>query len=160
PFGFAGGYTDPDGLIYLVNRYYAASTGQFLSVDPEVSSTLQPYAYADGDPVSASDPSGLRVPVPGPAPYPISCKHGWYRVDAEGSDAEIIYDCEKGEIQWGFTLSAFNQSIAVGDVTETGMIWFRDGVGPKHAEAHVRTPSYRFHGTFPVPAEVPRIGSR
>ncbi|EQD70928.1 Rhs family protein [mine drainage metagenome] len=44
PFGYAGGYTDPTGLIYLVNRYYDPSTGQFLSVDPLVSLTDQPYA--------------------------------------------------------------------------------------------------------------------
>ena len=36
PFGFAGGYTDPTGLIYLINRYYDPATGQFLSVDPDV----------------------------------------------------------------------------------------------------------------------------
>jgi RHS repeat-associated protein len=59
PFGFAGGYTDPTGLIYLVNRYYDPSTGQFLSVDPEVRTTLQPYAYTQGNPVSQTDPAGL-----------------------------------------------------------------------------------------------------
>ena len=36
PFGFAGGYTDPTGLIYLIGRYYDPQTGQFLSVDPLV----------------------------------------------------------------------------------------------------------------------------
>jgi RHS repeat-associated protein len=59
PFGFAGGYTDPTGLIYLINRYYDPSTGQFLSVDPEVRKTLQPYAYTAGNPVSQTDPTGL-----------------------------------------------------------------------------------------------------
>jgi RHS repeat-associated protein len=58
PFGFAGGYTDPDGLIYLLNRYYKPSTGQFTSVDPDLSQTLAPYAYTDGDPVSNIDPTG------------------------------------------------------------------------------------------------------
>jgi RHS repeat-associated protein len=58
PFGFAGGYTDPTGLIYLINRYYDPSTGQFLSVDPDISSTLQPYAYTGGNPVSQTDPTG------------------------------------------------------------------------------------------------------
>ncbi len=37
PFGYAGGYTDPDGLIYLLNRYYDPATGQFISVDPAIS---------------------------------------------------------------------------------------------------------------------------
>jgi RHS repeat-associated protein len=58
PFGYAGGYTDPTGLIYLVNRYYDPQTGQFLSVDPDVAQTGAPYDYADGDPVSGTDPTG------------------------------------------------------------------------------------------------------
>lgn len=61
PFGFAGGYTDPTGLIYLINRYYDPSTGQFLSVDPDVSSTRQPYAYTAGNPVTEADPTGLAA---------------------------------------------------------------------------------------------------
>jgi len=71
PFGFAGGYTDPTGLIYLVNRYYDPATGQFLSVDPEVASTLQPYAYAAGNPVSETDPTGM-VSARGTASWALS----------------------------------------------------------------------------------------
>jgi RHS repeat-associated protein len=41
-FGYAGGYTDPDGLIYLINRYYDPATGQFTSVDPDVVDTSCP----------------------------------------------------------------------------------------------------------------------
>jgi RHS repeat-associated protein len=59
PFGYAGGYTDPTGLIYLINRYYDPATGQFTSVDPDVGQTLQPYGYAAGDPVTGTDPLGL-----------------------------------------------------------------------------------------------------
>jgi RHS repeat-associated protein len=59
PFGYAGGYTDPDGLIYLLNRYYQPSNGQFSSVDPELSQTMEPYEYAGGNPVSGTDPTGL-----------------------------------------------------------------------------------------------------
>ena len=58
PFGYAGGYIDPTGLIYLINRYYDPQTGQFTSVDPAVAQTSQPYAYADGNPVSNNDPLG------------------------------------------------------------------------------------------------------
>ena len=61
PFGYASGYTDPDGLIYLLNRYYDPATGQFTSVDPELAQTLQPYAYTGGDPVSETDPTGLAT---------------------------------------------------------------------------------------------------
>ncbi len=60
PLGFAGAYTDSEsGLIYLVGRYYDPATGQFLSVDPLVKLTNQPYAYADDDPANAIDPNGL-----------------------------------------------------------------------------------------------------
>jgi RHS repeat-associated protein len=63
PFGYAGGYTDPDGLIYLLNRYYNPLEGQFISVDPDLSQTLQPYAYADGNPVMNTDSTGLVANV-------------------------------------------------------------------------------------------------
>lgn len=59
PFGFAGGYTDPTGLIYLINRYYDPQTAQFISVDPLVQATGQPYSYTNGDPVNNTDSNGL-----------------------------------------------------------------------------------------------------
>jgi len=74
PFGFAGGYTDPDGLIYLLNRYYDPGTGQFLSVDLTLrrrrnpmptpvatpSSTLTPQATSGSSRAGHSPPrSGL-----------------------------------------------------------------------------------------------------
>ena len=61
PFGYAGAYTDPDGLLYLINRYYDPATGQFTSVDPDVTQTLAPYGYAAGNPVMTSDPDGLMA---------------------------------------------------------------------------------------------------
>ena len=63
PFGFAGGYTDPSGLVYLIGRYYDPSTGQFLSADPLVALTGQPYVYTGDDPVNAIDPNGLDCGV-------------------------------------------------------------------------------------------------
>jgi RHS repeat-associated protein len=61
PFGFAGAYTDPTGLLYLINRYYDPATGIFVSVDPDVGQTQTPYAYADGNPVSLADPAGANT---------------------------------------------------------------------------------------------------
>ncbi|MGH3157683.1 MAG: RHS repeat-associated core domain-containing protein [Streptosporangiaceae bacterium] len=60
PFGFVGGYTDPDGLIYLINRYYNPATGQFISVDPDLVQTQAAYAYAGANPVANTDPAGLK----------------------------------------------------------------------------------------------------
>jgi RHS repeat-associated protein len=59
PFGYAGAYIDPDGLLYLINRYYDPATGQFISVDPYLDQTNAPYTYADGNPVTNTDPTGL-----------------------------------------------------------------------------------------------------
>jgi hypothetical protein len=42
----------------IVARYYDPATGQFLTVDPKVASTLSPYGYVAGDPLNATDPSG------------------------------------------------------------------------------------------------------
>ena len=48
------------------HRYYDPTTGQFLTVDPMVSITGQPFAFAGDDPVNQADPSGLICTKPGP----------------------------------------------------------------------------------------------
>jgi RHS repeat-associated protein len=58
--GYAGQYTDPEtGLQYLRARHYDPSTGSFLTRDPLVSLTREPYGYVGGDPVNRTDPWGL-----------------------------------------------------------------------------------------------------
>jgi len=60
PFGYAGAYTDGEsGLQYLQARYYDPATAQFLTRDPLVSMTGQPYAYTGNNPLNATDPAGL-----------------------------------------------------------------------------------------------------
>jgi RHS repeat-associated protein len=64
PFGFQGSYTDTTGLIYVVSRYYDPTTDQFLSVDPMVDSTNQPYVFVNDNPLNACDPLGnYQTPV-------------------------------------------------------------------------------------------------
>jgi RHS repeat-associated protein len=58
PFGYAAGYTDPTGLLYLINRYYEPVIGQFISVDPLLAQTQAAYGYGNGNPVSEVDPTG------------------------------------------------------------------------------------------------------
>ncbi len=58
PFGFQGSYTDSTGLIYLINRYYDPASDQFLSVDPDVATTDQPYVFTNDEPLNSSDPLG------------------------------------------------------------------------------------------------------
>jgi RHS repeat-associated protein len=59
PFAFQGGYTDPTGFIYFVNRYYDPATQQWTSVDPDVAATGQPYAFGGNNPTNVMDPLGL-----------------------------------------------------------------------------------------------------
>jgi hypothetical protein len=40
------------------NRYYDPSTDQFLSIDPAVAATDQPYVFTNDDPLNAEDPLG------------------------------------------------------------------------------------------------------
>jgi hypothetical protein len=48
-------------LTYLNNRYYDPSIGEFISVDPLVAKTGDPYLYANGNPTTLSDPNGLEA---------------------------------------------------------------------------------------------------
>ncbi|MFI5493609.1 RHS repeat-associated core domain-containing protein [Actinoplanes sp. NPDC051859] len=60
---FVGGTADPTGLIHLGAREYDPTTGRFTSVDPLTNpddpQTLHAYAYANNNPISFSDPTGL-----------------------------------------------------------------------------------------------------
>jgi RHS repeat-associated protein len=51
--------TDSERFWSLVGRYYDPSTAQFLSIDPDVAETGQPYAYTADDPLNSTDPLGL-----------------------------------------------------------------------------------------------------
>lgn len=67
-FGFVGEYTDsagasPSKLVNMRARWYQGTSGTFMSVDPMVSETFQPYVYAENDPIDEIDPSGRYVDV-------------------------------------------------------------------------------------------------
>lgn len=62
PIGFQSSYNDVNTTLdYMYHRYYDPGTDQFLSVDPLVSITNQPYGFSREDPVNLSDPSGEGV---------------------------------------------------------------------------------------------------
>jgi RHS repeat-associated protein len=63
PFLFAGEYT-PASLAHHRARWYEPSTGRFLSIDPfdgvsEEQASLHGYLYAENDPITVADASGL-----------------------------------------------------------------------------------------------------
>jgi len=55
---------DASGLVHLGAREYDAATGRFISVDPVADVTspqqMQGYSYANNNPTTLSDPSGLE----------------------------------------------------------------------------------------------------
>jgi RHS repeat-associated protein len=65
--GWLNQVADTTGLTYLNARYYDPVLGRFLSPDPVLKPgdprTLDPYRYADNNPVTFSDPTGLEPRV-------------------------------------------------------------------------------------------------
>jgi len=64
--GFTGEPIDANDLVYLRSRYYDPDLGTFLSLDPSegditIPMSLNGYAYAFGNPVNNTDPSGMVV---------------------------------------------------------------------------------------------------
>ncbi len=49
----------PSAVTSVINRYYDPTTDEFLSIDPDVAATDQPYVFTDDDPLNAEDPLGL-----------------------------------------------------------------------------------------------------
>ncbi|MEV7087929.1 RHS repeat-associated core domain-containing protein [Streptomyces sp. NPDC093085] len=66
--GFVGGTNDPTGLTHLGAREYDPTLGRFLSVDPVIDfddpAQMNAYSYAHNNPVTQSDPTGLRPDGP------------------------------------------------------------------------------------------------
>jgi len=77
PFGFAAQYLLSDSGLYLMGaRMYDPLTAQFLSVDPALASTMEPYGYVAGNPLNLADPSGMTDAPPQPTcenPFAASC---------------------------------------------------------------------------------------
>jgi RHS repeat-associated protein len=61
PLRYDAQYASSDtGLIYLRARTYDPATAQFLSVDPAIQETGEPYAYSGDNPIDVEDPDGAR----------------------------------------------------------------------------------------------------
>src|SRR5262249_35381346 len=62
--GFVGGNLDPTGLTHLGAREYDPNVAAFISPDPLFTpgdpTTFNAYVYAGHNPITTSDPSGLK----------------------------------------------------------------------------------------------------
>jgi RHS repeat-associated protein len=93
-------FRDGPGQDYAQQRYYSNETGRFWSVDPggmatadaSTPTSLNRYAYVNGDPVNYGDPSG-RILVYAGGGLVLNC----------GGDASSIYDgsCTGTDGGWG-----------------------------------------------------------
>jgi RHS repeat-associated protein len=78
--GFVGGDIDSTtGLTHIGAREYDSSLGQFISVDPLLSlhspQSLNGYAYANNNPVTTSDPTGLCAELDCPTRPCATCEN-------------------------------------------------------------------------------------
>jgi len=68
PFGWSGEWRDSaSGLIYARARWLDTASSAWLSVDPAFAATGSRYGYVNGDPLNATDPSGLYAETGVPA---------------------------------------------------------------------------------------------
>ena len=87
-------FESASGLYYVNARWYSPTLGTFLSDDPHVAETSDPqgrdpYAYASGDPVNDSDPSGACAGPSGEC-APVFTNPLWvpfYSQNAKGYDS-------------------------------------------------------------------------
>lgn len=114
--GYAGQYTDPDtGLVYLRARYYDPNTSQFLTRDPLLDLTHEPYGYANNDAINGDDPTGMCA---------YFCLGAYNAAAAAASDLAFqgIMNVSQGcsflsNINWGQTAKAGLTGFFVGGAT-------------------------------------------
>lgn len=80
----------------VVNRYYDPDTDQFMSLDPDIAETNQPYVFTNDDPLNAEDPMGLR---------PDPCLGTWVKTSS-GMSCENVKNVDKEN-----TLSLIEESL-------------------------------------------------
>lgn len=84
--GFVGGTLDPTGYTHLGAREYDPRTGRFISLDPIMDLTepqqIHGYAYANNNPLTYSDPTGLSWMV----------DTAGYQTDNANDDSHEVYD--------------------------------------------------------------------
>jgi RHS repeat-associated protein len=142
-FGFTGSWTDPDtGLVHLRARDYDPGTGQFLTYDPAVDATRQPYAYTGNNPLQRTDPSGL-CPV----------RDGTQIADCTaedfGGNSWFFSDFAKGIgafLDYGLGEDAQNVIVGLGDAASFGLSeHIRNALSPG-AECFVEKDGWYFTG--------------
>ena len=107
------GRRDATGQMYMRNRYYDPTTGQFTQEDPiGLAGGLNAYGFANGDPVNFSDPFGLA-----------------------GCDWGNVKDCIFATVvvtlnTWGMGTSLGPLGKVEGDISPVGKLEVSSDIGP------------------------------
>ena len=92
----------------VINRYYDPTTDEFLSIDPDVAATDQPYVFTDDDPLNAEDPLGLDPSLGGiesnkkMALVAVALKSS--KSKASEATAKALLDYETRQANWQFAI--------------------------------------------------------
>lgn len=92
----------------VVDRYYDPTTDQFLSVDPLVAQTGQPYVFTNDNPLNGTDPLGLCF---------LFC---WHTVAQDYDGARHWVSANAGLVGIGFGLVALTLATGGGDLIVAG----------------------------------------
>jgi RHS repeat-associated protein len=145
PLLWEGQYQDPTtGLYYMRARWYDPATGQFLSVDPALAETGQPYAYAGDDPVNEADPSGLATLPYYCSWWEIQCLITPFRFTSEAQYQQWIQTTFPGQWRPYYRVYLQNASYAIGyrvyDLYNSGTSTALElKVGYQTASSHILT---------------------
>jgi RHS repeat-associated protein len=125
--GYQDQYTDPSsGNVNMGARWYQPSTGGFASrdtigLDPRDTANANRYAYADGDPLTTTDPTGHCIPLCAiPVAWGVGEVLGWIGVGAGG--AVLLDQIANGVRDWlkSNTSGAAAQAAAAGAAVYAG----------------------------------------
>ncbi|MDF1603987.1 hypothetical protein PZ894_10480 [Nocardioides sp. YIM 152315] len=105
---------------------------------------------------TASKMVQLTEPPPaGSPPSPVYCNEDWTSGNPAGDGVfGTQRPCDRPGAAWYFKVGTATRSIAVGNVSERGLDWWRDGLKKTRQGYHPSVPvSYIFHGSFPGAAQ-------
>ena len=138
-FGYAGQYTDGESEYqYLRARYYDPATSQFLTVDPLVDQTGQPYGYGNSNPLNTVDPLGLGCGV-GPIPLPCPSDVGTFgsQVFASATGLTPAYAPPAKNTSTFFRHAPTTYGTPTSDIVATGLLFLIPGGGEDEAAARL-----------------------
>ena len=147
-FRFPGQYYDAEtGLHYNLHRYYDPKTGRYMTPDPiGLAGGINPYVYADGDPINVTDFLGLAAGDPYSSPYAAAL--------AARSDILAQVSNQTLIVEYGGWI--YQKSPGVYTYTTPRTDYYRDQVWPGRCpteavadyHSHVDDPSYRHRNRF------------